>query len=559
MEINLFNLFSENPALVVFVAIGLGFLVGRINIKGFELGSTSGVLLVGLVFGHFGFSSEPIIGTVGFVLFIYSVGLQAGPRFFNVMLEDGRRYVALSMTVAIVGFAAAGGLAVLFGLDNGFAAGVLAGALTSTPTLVGAQNALDAGIAVIEPGLSEAVLHQHITAGYAITYIFGTVGLILIVKFVPSLVGIDLAEASRRYAMEKGFSDGERTVVRGLPMVRGYEVVEGGIGGRTRREIESELPDIDIAVVRLLRDGEALELDLDDEVMVGDRIAILAPPDLHTEIKKTPGLRSGVLDADLLDSYITTSEIVVTTQYAVGRSLRDLRIVERFGCFVTRIVRSQIDLPVAKETTLMKADVLTVAGDAQAIESLAEHIGSIEKDIKETDLATFALGIALGLVIGLVSVRIGNISVGIGSAGGLLLAGVIFGYLRSSNPTFGRVPPAARYIIMELGLMLFMVNVGINAGAGVVEVLLAHGPTLILCGVIVLLLPVALGYAFGVFVLRLNPALLLGSLTGAMTSTPALSALQHAAKSSTPALGYAGTYAISNVLLTLAGTAIMLF
>lgn len=558
MEINLFNLFSENLALVVFVAIGLGFLIGRINIRGFELGSTSGVLLVGLAFGHFGIRSEPIIGTIGFVLFIYSVGLQAGPRFFNVMLEDGRRYVALSLMVAVVGLGAAGGLAVLFGLDNGFAAGILAGALTSTPTLVGAQNALDAGIAVVEPGVTEGALRQHIAAGYAITYLFGTIGLILIVKFVPSLVGIDLAAASRKYAAEKGFSDGERTVVRGLPVVRGYEIVEGDIGGRTRRDIESTLPDIDVAVVRLLRNGESLELGLDDDVMVGDRIAVLAPPDLHVEFTNLPGLKSGVLDADLLDSYITTSEIVVTKKYAVGRSLRDLRIVERFGCFVTRIVRSQIDLPVAKETTLMKADVLTVAGDAQAIDSLAEHVGSIEKDIKETDLVTFAFGIALGLLIGLVSFRIGNISLGIGSAGGLLLAGIIFGYLRASNPTFGRVPPAARYIIMELGLMLFMVNVGINAGDGVVQVLLAHGPTLILCGVIVLLLPVILGYAFGVFVLRLNPALLLGSLTGAMTSTPALSAVQHAAKSSTPALGYAGTYAISNVLLTLAGTVIML-
>jgi putative transport protein len=206
----------------------------------------------------------------------------------------------------------------------------------------------------------------------------------------------------------------------------------------------------------------------------------------------------------------------------------------------------------------MKADTLTVAGDSQAIERLTERIGSIEKDIKETDLVTFSFGIVIGLLIGLISLKIGSINIGIGSAGGLLLSGIIFGYLRASYPTFGRVPPAARYIIMELGLMFFMVNVGINAGAGVVEALISVGPVLILCGILVLILPVVVGYLFGTHILKLNPALLLGSLTGAMTSTPALSALQDAAKSSMPALGYAGTYAFANVLLTLAGTLIML-
>ena len=171
---------------------------------------------------------------------------------------------------------------------------------------------------------------------------------------------------------------------------------------------------------------------------------------------------------------------------------------------------------------------------------------------------TFAFGIVLGLLIGLISLKIGNITIGIGTAGGLLLSGIVFGYLRASYPTFGRVPPAARYILMELGLMLFMVNVGIDAGGRVVDTLLAVGPTLVLCGVLVLILPVTIGYLFGAYVLKLNPALLLGSLTGAMTSTPALSAVQDAAKSSMPALGYAGTYAFANVLLTVAGTLMMI-
>lgn len=557
MEIDLYDLFKQSPALVIFVAIGLGYLIGKVNIRGFELGPTGGVLLVGLLFGHFGFDEHPFLGTIGFILFIYSVGFQAGPRFFNVLLEDGPRYIALSVVVALTGFVVAKLLALTFDLDSGFTAGILAGAMTSTPTLVGAQNALDAGIAVLGPGLTAEDLRQHLSVGYAITYVFGTIGLILIVKFLPGVLRIDLVGASRQYAQDKGYSETEDTLITGLPVVRGYQIMDGEMVGKTRREVEATR-DLDFGLVRLVRDGEVIELGLDDEIKAGDKVAILARPERHADLRDIPDLKPGILDRELLDSFITTQDVVVSHESAVSRPLRELRITEDFGCFVTKIRRAQIDLPVDRDTTLMKADILTVAGDSQAIERLAGRIGSIEKDIKETDLVTFAFGIVIGLLIGMISLKIGNINVGIGSAGGLLLSGIIFGFLRASYPTFGRVPPAARYIIMELGLMFFMVNVGITAGGGVVEALISVGPVLILCGILVLILPVVVGYLFGTFFLKLNPALLLGSLTGAMTSTPALSALQDAAKSSMPALGYAGTYAFANVLLTLAGTLIML-
>jgi len=557
MEIDLYDLFKQSPELVIFVAIGLGYLIGKVNIRGFELGPTGGVLLVGLLFGHFGFDGHPLLGTIGFILFIYSVGLQAGPRFFNVLLEDGPRYIALSVVVALTGFVVAKLLALTFDLDSGFTAGILAGAMTSTPTLVGAQNALDAGIAVLGPGLTAEDIRQHLSVGYAITYVFGTIGLILIVKFLPGVLRIDLVGASRQYAQDKGYSETEDTLITGLPVVRGYQIMDGEMVGKTRREIEATR-DLEFGLVRLVRDGEVIEFGLDDEIKAGDKAAILARPERHAELRDMPDVKPGILDRELLDSFITTQDIVVSHESAVSRPLRELRITEDFGCFVTKIRRAQIDLPVDRDMTLMKADIVTVAGDSQAIERLAGRIGSIEKDIKETDLVTFAFGIVIGLLIGMISLKIGNINVGIGSAGGLLLSGIIFGYLRASYPTFGRVPPAARYIIMELGLMFFMVNVGITAGGGVVEALISVGPVLILCGILVLILPVVVGYLFGTFFLKLNPALLLGSLTGAMTSTPALSALQDAAKSSMPALGYAGTYAFANVLLTLAGTLIML-
>ncbi|NIA71359.1 transporter [Pelagibius litoralis] len=558
MEIDPYSLLLSSPTLTVFLVIALGYLIGKINIKGFELGATGGVLLIALLFGHYDLAPHPFLGTVGFTLFIYLVGLQAGPRFFNVLMEDGARYIGLALVVAISAFIAAKLLAAGFGLDDGLAAGILAGALTSTPTLVGAQSVLETGVAVVPPGESADVLLESISVGYAITYVFGMVGLILAVKLMPMLLRIDLTGQAQSYARKKGYSEDKKTAPQGLPVVRGYQVNEGGrIAGKTRRHLEAT-EDQRVTAVRVKRGEKIIELSMDDTVEAGDKIAILAAPERHAEMRDDPDLTSSILDKDLLDTYITSAEIVVTRSEVAGRSLSELRLTPDFNCFVTRIQRSQIDLPLRDSTVLQRADTLTVVGDSQQIDKLAEWLGVIERDVQELDLVTFASGIALGLLIGLIQVKVGNISVGLGSAGGLLLAGILFGYLRSHNPTFGRVPPAARYAIMELGLMLFMVNIGLQAGGGVLEALLSVGPVIILCGMIVLLAPLVTGFLVGTYVLKLNPALLLGALTGAMTSTPALGVVQQAAKSSMPALGYAGTYAFANVLLTVAGTLMML-
>ncbi len=557
MEIDVYALFKATPGLVVFVVIGLGYFLGKLSIRGFELGPTGGVLLVGLLFGHFGFEGIPLVGMIGFTIFIYSVGLQAGPRFFNVLREDGVKYISLALTVAVSSVIMLWMLATAFNLDNSLGAGILAGALTSTPTLVGAQNAVDVGIARLAEGITSQQALQNISVGYAITYVFGTVGLILIVKFAPKILRLDLAKEAQRYAKEKGYHETEKRFAKGLPVVRGYEIEEGAeILGKTRAEIEARR-DLKLALVRIKRGSKIIRLEPDGELAVGDMLAIMAPLDVHAYLREQPGLKMGILDPDLLESSVTSADVIVTKDAVVGRSISDLRAPEEYGCFVTHVRRTQIQLPAEGSTVLQKGDVVTLVGNTEQLEILAELLGEIERDVVETDLVSFALGISGGLLLGKISIKLGAVAVGIGSAGGLLLMGILMGFLRSLSPTFGRVPPAARFVLMELGLMFFMVNVGLSAGGGVVEALVSVGPVVILSGIVVLMTPVILGYLLGIFVLKLNPAVLLGALTGAMTSTPALTAVQEAAKSSMPALGYAGTYAFANVLLTVAGTIIM--
>lgn len=190
---------------------------------------------------------------------------------------------------------------------------------------------------------------------------------------------------------------------------------------------------------------------------------------------------------------------------------------------------------------------------------LSARTAFVKQELEKTDLATFAFGMIVGTLLGLVTLALGNVSIRLGTAGGLLIIWIIIGYLGSVMPTFSRVPTPARFVLMELGLMLFMAAVGLNAGGGVVEALTFVGAIMIAIGILFTLLSALVAYVVGRQVLGMNPALLLGFITGAMISTPALNVVTEAARSSVPALGYAGTYTFASVLLAFAGALMTVF
>jgi putative transport protein len=556
MEINLFALLNENPLLLIFTVIGLGYLVGNIRIAGIEAGPVIGVLLVGLLFGHLGFTAPAGASGFGFALFIFSVGIQAGPTFFSAFAADGVRYVTLAFVVAATAVALTLALAGLVGLEYGFSAGMLAGALTSTPTLAGAQDAVSSGLATMPEAVSQAKALENISVGYAITYVFGTVGMILAVRFFPRIAGIDLPAEAARLAKERGLGKGRRRGPGGsLPIVRAYRIPAEMVG-KTVAQVHAEAGNIQGKVLRIKRGSKLLETSPDLELKEGDVASFIASIEVHERARG--GETTEVLDPDLLNYQVTTGEIIVSDPKVIGKTLEDLDMPNTYGCFATGLTRASIDLPMDSALPLQKGDRLEVVGEKENLHRLAEAIGFVEQELEKTDLATFAFGMIAGTMLGLVTLALGNVSIGLGSAGGLLIIGIIIGYLGSVMPTFGRVPAPARFVLMELGLMLFMAAVGLNAGGGVVEALTSVGPIMIGIGILITLLPAFVAYVVGSKVLGMNPALLLGSITGAMTSTPALNVVTEAARSSVPALGYAGTYTFANVLLTFAGALMML-
>ncbi|OEU62561.1 MAG: hypothetical protein BA870_00420 [Desulfuromonadales bacterium C00003094] len=552
----LLDLLHSNPIFVFFLVLGLGYLVGKIKIKGFEFGPVAGVLFVGLIFGHFQLGGDPPVESIGFVIFIFSVGFQAGPRFFSVIRQDGLRYMLLALVVSGCGFAVSASLSIWLQLEPGAAAGVLAGGLTSSPTLAAAQEAIRSGSVLPPPGVTAEQMLTNISTGYAITYIFGLVGLIVLIRLIPKLTGVDLVTEAAQMEREER-SAGEPESDFGLQKIelRAYRVTQPDLVGVPFKELSVELPGL-VAIHKIKRGEEWVAIDPKTELQLGDRISLLGFLD---RLRFGPEhLGPEITDRELLDVVTEACQVVVIRKKAVGQMVSAVRIVREFGCILSSVQRSGVAVPMSPQVQLQRGDVLNVTGPHGHLDRLRQTFGHVERQLEETDLLTFALGIASGIVVGSLSVRIGGVSVGLGSAGGLLAAGLTIGFLRSIYPFFGRMPGAARYVLMELGLLFFMVGVGLRAGRGIVEALLSAGPLLFVAGALTTVVPLLVGYWVGRKVLGIKPALLLGGITGAMTSGACLSIVSKEAKSHIPALGYTGAYAFANVLLTVAGSLILL-
>ena len=519
----------EQPVFTLFLILGLGYLVGRIRIGSVSFGPVAGVLFVGLAFGHFDFKMSPGAQALGFALFIFSVGYQAGPRFFDVIRTNGLKYFIIAVTVAGSGLSVAVIMSRWLGLEPGTSAGLLAGGLTSSPTLAAAQEAVRGGAVSAPEGWSADQLIGNITTGYAITYIFGLAGLIMVVKLLPMVLKIDLAADAARY---EAASQGPSGKAFGQVAFRAYRVTNRELTGVP---VKSYRADWDgFAWLQIRRGKEIIKLGPDDALELDDEM--LAIGDIAF-MRKLQRFGEDVTYAHAEASRTDTAKIVVTSSDAVGRSLGELDIARTFGVYVEQVQRMGHEVPRDLGIELKKGDVLSVVGPAQNIDSVAKSLGAAERESKETDMLTFAIGIAAGVVVGSLSVTIAGTPIGIGSAGGLLLSGIVVGFLRSVRPTFGRLPASARWLLMELGLLIFMIGVGLRAGGDIVETFLVAGPKLVVAGMAVTMIPLLLGYVVGRKALGLEPVILLGAITGAMTSGASLSVVTGAAESEVPRAG----------------------
>jgi putative transport protein len=494
-----------------------------------------------------------------FLLFLFSIGFRTGPQFFRGLKSDGLQQGLLAAIVATTGLAAAYVVSRLLGYDAGTAAGLIAGALTESATIGTASDAIG------RLGLGDAdtqAMVNRIPVAFAVTYLIGVIGAAwFLSQLGPRIMGVDLEEECRRY--ERDMQGGQRPAFSARRDIeyRAYAVLPGSplIGWRTR-DLEQEAADARLFVERLRRGDRIVEPDGKTVVEPGDVLAITGRRELlltRVDLEKL-GLRE-VDDVPLLDIPAEALDVVVTRADLDGRALETLAGDEAVrSVYLRRIVRAGTVVPIFPATQVQRGDVLTLVGPTQRLAEAAKRIGIPDRATDVTDMVLVALGIVAGALIGIPALMIGGLEIGLSVSVGVLLGGLVCGWLRSMWPRFfGRIPGPTLWVFESIGLAGFVAVVGLDAGPDFVTGLRTSGISLVVAGLVTVLLPHLVGVLVGRWVFRMEPGVLLGVCAGAGTATPALAAIQEVAKSPVPTLGYGVSYAVGNVLLALWGTVIV--
>ncbi len=545
------------PQIVVFLALAIGYFIGKIKIFKFNLGSTAGVLIAALILGQMDIVVTPLLKTIGFALFIFCIGYKVGPQFFGALKKEGLKYIWLSLFVAVIGLVTAISLGKIFGFDKGTTAGLLGGAMTQSSVIGTADGAIK-HLAV--SAAQKTTLESNVAIAYAITYVFGVAGLVVFFKLVPRLMRINLKDEAMK--LEKEMSGGSDDITKSAELfswykrlnLRAYRVINKNITQKTVKELEGMFPG-KVAIDRIKRASQIIEPQPDTVIQSDDIVAIVGGR--KEFLKADEMIGPEVDDRDVVDLIGEILDICVIKSQAAGKTLGEISAQHGHGCFLRKITRQGHEMPLAKDTIVHKCDVLQVAGSRKDVERLVGYLGYPERPTAATDLIMVGIGCAIGTALGLLSVKIMGIPITLGIGGGVLVSGLICGWLRGIHPTFGQIPTGAQWIFTDLGLNLFIACVGLTAGPKALHAIQTTGASIFIAGAILSLIPHITGIAFGRMVLKLNPVLLLGALTGAGTVTPALNALKEETGSSVPALGYTVPYAFGNVILTIWGTVIV--
>jgi putative transport protein len=554
------GMLNKYPELAVYLALGVGYWVGSLKFGKFSLGGTTGSLLAGIAIGLL--FKVPVSGmakSVVFLLFLFGIGYEVGPRFFGVMKGSGWRYAVLGAFMPVVGLLTAWAVAKGLGLDLGFSAGMFSGGLTESPAMGTAAEAINA--LQLDAKLKETLV-AHIGVADALTYVGGALGVILMCSTIgPWLLRIDLRAEALKLEAELGIKRTRAGVSSAWQPFeyRAYRVDPAArVAGGSVAEAEGLLPEARLFVQRLRRGGEIIDAQPETRIEAGDVVVVCGRREV---VVQTLGEHAQEIDdRELLDIPVASFEIFVTAGQVVGRTLEVIGREDAVrGVFLRRLVRYGQDIPIGLKTVVERGDVMHVVGAETAVLRVARLLGEVVAPSEVTDFVAVGLAIFTGALLGAAaSFSLGGVNVSIGTSVGTLLAGVVVGYARSVRPLFGRVPDGAVKLMQSFGLAGFVAMVGIGAGPHFVEGVRTAGLQVLLGGLVVTFVPLIAGLYFGCYVLKINPLLVLGAMAGAQTFTPGLAAVQEKSGSNIAVLGYSGAVPVGHILLTMGGTAIVL-
>jgi len=606
---------SNNYILLFTVVLG-AVLLGKVTVKGYGLGMVASAIVVGAALSAIGstmgvkMSIDNFTKSIFYYLFMYGVGLRVGPSFINSLKGEGLKFTILAVGCSIFGLLMAVAFVKMWDLPAGSAGGILAGSMTMSAAIGSAEEAVKQGAFPLAPGQTFEDVSGMIALSYGLTYIWGTVGIILICKYLPRWWGVDAKAEAKKYEEQFGVANVDDAGLTGFrPLsVRAYRVTNEAIVGWTVRQFTAKYPQYKVLnVLRIVPPKREIVTSQVPVYAIEEELAAAGVPSM-TRVRSEVGPATGKHERGMLpeSSYtklgaadeleiragdivtlggrleemtantglvgpevpeqaalsvpLDQAEILVTNKAMEGKELGEFRNAEFAGQLALHHVeRGGVPIPIGLHTKLQRFDVVFVAGVKGAIDKAAAMFGKVARPSTSTDLLTLSAGMILGLLIGQIAFPLAGAKVGLGNAGGLLVSGVIVSSAASRLRFFGNTPNAARNILEDLGLVMFIAIVGINAGASLVTQLSGEvAAKILIAGFVTCTIPPILVWAIGYHMMKINPAVLMGGVAGARShSGPAREAAKEIG-SSVPWIGFPVGYAVSGILLTVFGYVAMI-
>jgi putative transport protein len=514
---------------VLFAILTFGAWLGQWTWRGISLG-TAGVLFIALVFGHFGLSVPKEVMDFGLLLFVYSVGLTAGPSFFRTFRRSGMQFFVIALVTTGSGALVTVLIAFLLHLSPALAAGLYTGALTCTPALASLLDVLHR----VSPDAAPLA-----SVGYGIAYPFSMVSMVILIQFLPRLLKRPVKIEEEKWLKEKAIE------TPGL-VAHQFRITNPNCEGRTVAEVNPRR----LAQVNLsrIKHGERVFAATPETILhMGDVVMAVGTAD---ELDKMTLLLGERTDERMdVNAEALSMDVEVMDESLTGKSLAQMRVWEQFNVVITRIRRQGLEIAPHGNVTLEMGDGIRVVGEKSAVEAFVGRAQGSPRRASETSMTAYLVGLLLGVLIGLIPVPLGNgMTVKLGMAGGVFLVSLLIGHFGRIGPLRIYVPPAAKNLTRELGLMLFLAGAGTNAGAHLMSVLQNQGWILLLAGAVVTLLSALAGLVVMIRFYKVNLLSAMGSLTASMTNPPALASANNQTETDLPSISYASTYPVALIL-----------
>lgn len=539
-----------HAAFLYALVIALGVLLGRVKIFGVSLGVTF-VLFVGILMGHFGLTIDaPILNFMkefGLILFVFSIGMQVGPGFFSSFKHEGIRLNFLAMAIIALNIVVT--LAIYFldgSIEMPMLVGILSGAVTNTPGLGAAEQALTQ---LYQDGIITEV--PKIALGYAVAYPLGVIGIILAMILVRLVFRIKYADETAK--IEKENADSLL-----IPHVITYKVENKLIVGRTLSDLGLMI-NRNFVVSRIKRNDDIIIPNSDVTIEQNDLLlTVLSEPD-EEALSAFIGPKVE-MDWKSIPAPVVSRRILVSKEEFNGRKIGSLRFRMGYRLNVTRVNRAGVDLLASPNLSLQVGDRLTVVGKIEDIERLAERLGNSMQRLNQPNIFTIFIGILIGIVFGSIPFAIPGMPVPLklGLAGGPLIIAILIGRYGYKMGLTTYTSTSANLMLREVGICMFLASVGIGAGGEFVATVKSGGLMWILWGFLITFIPLLVVGLFGRGYYKLNYYTLSGLMAGSYTDPPALAYSNKVANNDAPAVAYSTVYPLSMFLRVLTAQILVL-